>query len=254
MKTIAVRQRRLVARRIPEVGSAVFDADTDEKVSPPGERWFTNLRRAKEELGKLIAATEPAGEGDTVIAKAGTYVKHNGRRLRIEFAPGRRDLLQAFVDDTFAYEIPGGLAELMADATLTTLREHADRLTGPAVDLDALLAEGVRGGRVIRPIRLSIGARISRACRELGIPCESPTVDGYLGYVVAGRRMMTKEAADYLFEGGCDAAWGDDNAQIREERLLESVFAESEPAVTGGGELELGPDPDLLGLLDEVFA
>ena len=48
--------RRLVARRVPEVGSAVFDADTGEKVSPPGDAWWPNLRRARQELAGRRAA------------------------------------------------------------------------------------------------------------------------------------------------------------------------------------------------------
>lgn len=93
--------------------------------------------------------------------------------------------------------------------------------------------------------RMSIGARVSQACRELGIPCESPTVDGYLGYVIAGRRMMTQEAADYLFEGGFDAAWGANTVQIRVDRLEESIAAKlAEPAAE--------PEPVQLAL-DELF-
>lgn len=74
------------------------------------------------------AATQPdEDEGGTVTAVTGAYVRHNGRRLRIVFAPDRRDLLHAYVDDQLAYEIPGGLAELMSNSTLDALCEHADQ-------------------------------------------------------------------------------------------------------------------------------
>jgi hypothetical protein len=59
--------RRLVARRIPEVGSAVYDADTGEKVSPAGNAWWPNLRRARQALAEMrdtapaaVASVEPA--------------------------------------------------------------------------------------------------------------------------------------------------------------------------------------------------
>lgn len=93
---------------------------------------------------------------------------------------------------------------------------HAMQMAWPAPDAHPAATD--------RKIRMSIGARISQTCRTLGIPCESPTVDGYLGYVVNGQRMTTSEAADYLFEGGFDVAWGADTVQIREEVLVEQLF------------------------------
>lgn len=58
--------RRLIARRVPEVGSAVYDRDTGEKVSPPGAAWWPSLRLAREELRKLEAAATPAAQVDAL--------------------------------------------------------------------------------------------------------------------------------------------------------------------------------------------
>lgn len=76
--------RRLVARRVPEVGAAVFDADTDEKVSPAGDAWWPNLRRAREALAELQSAAgpEPAATGDVdeaVAEAAGRAAYAEGR-------------------------------------------------------------------------------------------------------------------------------------------------------------------------------
>lgn len=60
--------RRLVARRVPEVGSAVYDADTGEKVSPAGNAWWSNLRRARQELAALVAADAATARTDTAAS------------------------------------------------------------------------------------------------------------------------------------------------------------------------------------------
>jgi hypothetical protein len=73
------------------------------------------------------APAPAADDAGTVTAVTGTYVRHNGRRLALEFAPDRRDRVRAFVDRVLVYEIPGGLAELSAPATLDALRAYADQ-------------------------------------------------------------------------------------------------------------------------------
>lgn len=62
--------RSLVARRVPEVGCAVYDARTGEKVSPAGERWWPNLRAARMECARLIGEdmAERLEKARTVIA------------------------------------------------------------------------------------------------------------------------------------------------------------------------------------------
>jgi len=62
--------RTLTARRVPEVGCAVYDARTGEKVYPAGERWLPNLRAARVKCAELLAVdiAERREEGRRQIA------------------------------------------------------------------------------------------------------------------------------------------------------------------------------------------
>lgn len=140
--------RRLVARRIPEVGCAVYDADTGEKVSPAGEAWWPNMRRANQAKDELLATGETVTPDEDKAARradyyapqfAGKFVAETVRsEPPVHLAPTDENLARTFAGcvkpapvemyDAIREQIRAQVAELHAEGLLPARYAVDDRV------------------------------------------------------------------------------------------------------------------------------